>query len=79
MKSMQYITRNYSFAFAKDFQHVLVFCNVFQKCCKWFLNYFKCIHARYKHFITHSQWRAQYYEQNKRRTTDTDYKYINGI
>ena len=38
---------------------------MFQKCFKWFLKYLKCVHARYEHFITHSQCPTQKYEQIK--------------
>ena len=33
-------------------------------------------HARYEHFITHSQCQRHKYKQNKTGTTDTDYKDI---
>ena len=55
IKSIHYVTRNYFFAFAKDFQHVLSLWNAFQNRCKWFLKNLKYIHIRYEHFITHSQ------------------------
>ena len=41
--------------FVKAFQHILAFRNEIQNYCKWFLKYLKCIHARYEHFIRHSQ------------------------
>ena len=52
---------------------------MFQKSCKWFLKYLKRIHLRYEHFITHLECQAHKYEQNQRRTTDTDYEHINTI
>ena len=52
---------------------------MFQKCCKWFSKYLKCIHARCEHFITHSQCSARKYEQSKRITSDADYEHIKTI